>query len=241
MMKKLFSYMLLFIAAFGFVACSSDDDDSPATPKDNAPKGVEAVDLGLSVKWANMNIGATTPEGYGDYFAWGETKPYYTAGHAQDQVCTSWNKDKEAGYDWPSYFDTKDGGNTFATYAVEKETKLKPERDAAQANWKGSWRMPTKAEQDELREKCTWTWTKVNGVAGYRVTGTDGKNSIFIPAAGCRKEGSLYYAVTNGYYWSSSLHTDFSYDAFSIIFGSDYVDWLAPIRIIGRSVRAVCP
>lgn len=78
-MEKLFSYMLLFVAALSFVTCSNDDYNSPAAPKDNAPNGAEAVDLGLSIKWANMNIGATTPEGYGWCFAWGETshKDYY--------------------------------------------------------------------------------------------------------------------------------------------------------------------
>lgn len=118
----------------------------------------EYVDLGLSVKWATCNVGATKPEEYGDYFAWGETTPKST-------------------YDWETYkycngsFDSLTKYNNSSIFGTEDYKKtLELADDAARANWGGSWRMPTKAEQDELREKCTWTWTTQNGVKGCKVT-----------------------------------------------------------------------
>ena len=207
----------------------------------------EAVDLGLpsGLKWASYNIGASKPEEYGDYFAWGETKPYYTEGHAQDEECTNWREGKDAGYDWASYFDTKDGGSTFEIYALDKESKLKPEHDAATANWGGSWRMPTKAEQDELRSECNWELTEVDGVKGWKVSSkSNSSNYIFLPAAGARNEGSFGSfgrAGSGGYYWSSSLGTSYSYNVYVLYFDLSYVDWYNGDRYYGRSVRAVCP
>ena len=100
--------------------------------------------------------------------------------------------------------------------------------------------MPTKAEQDELREQCTWTWTTQNGVKGYQVTSKKNGNSIFLPAAGYRGDSSLSSAGSYGYYWSSSLHTDYPDDACSLLFGSDYVDWYGYYRYVGFTVRPVC-
>ena len=100
--------------------------------------------------------------------------------------------------------------------------------------------MPTKAEQDELRNNCTWEWTTQNGVNGYKVTSKIYGNSIFLPAAGCRGRGSLYFAGSYGYYLSSSLRTRNSNDAYDFYFNSDGVDWDYGARYVGRSVRAVC-
>jgi hypothetical protein len=153
---------------YPFVGYSVEDDEvryTELTPEH------EYVDLGLSVKWATCNVGATKPEEYGDYFAWGETTP------------------KDA-YDWSTYKWCNGGPSTQTKYCtnssygtVDNKTTLDLSDDAACANWGGSWRMPTRAEQDELRNNCTWTWTTQNGVNGYKVTGTNG-NSIFLPAAG---------------------------------------------------------
>ena len=149
----------------------------------------EYVDLGLSVKWATCNVGASNPEEYGDYFAWGETQP----------------KDY---YDWSTYkwcngsYDTQTKYNTYSSYGtVDNKTTLELSDDAARAHWGGSWSMPTKAEQDELRNNCSWEWTTQNGVNGYTVTGPNG-NSIFLPAAGCRDDSSLNDAGSYGDYWS---------------------------------------
>ena len=182
----------------------------------------EYVDLGLSVKWATCNIGASKPEDYGDYFAWGETKT-------------------KSDYSWSTYLDSPNrGGNSFTKYALDKKTVLDPEDDVAHVKWGGSWRMPTKAEQDDLRTKCTWTWTTQNGVKGRLVTGPNG-NSIFLPAAGGRDDSSLYDAGNWGYYWSSSLSESRSDFAYRLFFNSDYVNWGGSSRFHGFSVRPVCP
>lgn len=186
------------------------------------------VDLGLSVKWATCNVGATKPEEYGDYFAWGETQ--------------------KNTYDWSTYKWCNGSYNTLTKYnnnssygTVDNKTQLELSDDAARANWGGSWRMPTKAEQDELREQCTWTWTTQNGVNGYKVTSKKNGNSIFLPAAGCRFDSSLYYAGSYGDYWSSSLYTDYPSSAYFLFFNSDNVDWnISYGRYSGHSVRPVC-
>jgi hypothetical protein len=189
------------------------------------------VDLGLpsGLKWATCNVGATTPEDYGDYFAWGEVEP------------------KEY-YDWSTYkYGT--GYNQLTKYCTQSsygkdgftdnKTVLDPEDDAATVNWGGSWRMPTTAEQDELRNNCTWTWTTQNGVNGYKVVGPNG-NSIFLPAAGYMYEGALYVAGSSGYYRSSSLATYNPDYAYYVGFYSDVVDWYDDFRYYGFTVRPVC-
>ena len=182
----------------------------------------EPIDLGLSVKWASFNVGATSPEEYGLWFAWGETEPKGT-------------------YNWSTYFDTTDGGSTFIKYNNNGgKTVLDLEDDAAHVNWGGNWRMPTYDELNELKTKCTWTWTTQNGVYGQKVTGPNG-NSLFLPAAGYRYDSSLNFAGSTGYFWSSSLYESDSYDAWLVNFGSGDVDWRNGGRCIGRSVRPVCP
>ena len=170
----------------------------------------EAVDLGLSVKWATCNVGASSPEEYGDYFAWGETSPksIYT-----DENCKTY--EKEIG---------DISGN--AAY------------DAATANWGGSWRMPTKAEMQELMDNCTWTWTTQNGVEGYKVKSKKSGNNIFLPAAGYRYASSLDGAGEDGCYWSSTPSED--YDA-SGLWLRDYTNniFYPYYRGRGLSVRPV--
>lgn len=196
-------------------------------PTISTPTGYENgygyVDLGLSVKWATTNVGASSPTDYGSYFAWGETRT-------------------KSDYSWSTYFDTNDGGSTFFKYATNKKTTLDLSDDAAHANWGGNWRMPTKAEQDELREKCTWTWTTQNGVKGYKVSSKRNSNSIFLTAAGFRHDGVLVNAGSDGNYWSSSLNTSDSYFACcGLYFYSGYVYWISYRRDGGFSVRGVCP
>ena len=205
------------------------DDSDPNIPDPNPNTGNhEYVDLGLSVKWATCNVGASKPEEYGDYFAWGETQP----------------KDY---YDWSTYkwcngsYDTQTKYCTDSYYGtVDNKTTLDLSDDAARANWGGSWRMPTRAEQDELRENCTWTWTTQNGVNGYKVTSKKNGNSIFLPAAGFRYDSSLDSAGSYGFYWSSSLYTDYPGIAYYSYFYSDSVDWSYYYRYIGFTVRPVC-
>ena len=168
------------------------------------------VDLGLSVKWATCNVGASSPSDYGDYYAWGETST--KSGYDEDNSKTLY---KSMG---------NIGGNS--SY------------DVARYRWGGSWRLPTKAELEELETKCTWTWTTQGGHNGYKVTGKNGK-SIFLPAAGWRDGASPIYVGESGYYWSSSPHESNTRSAYSLYFyssGHD-VDWYR--RSLGFSVRPV--
>ena len=170
----------------------------------------EYVDLGLpsGLLWATCNVGAETPEDYGDYFAWGETAP----------------KDS---YTEDNY-----------TYS-DNPTTLPSDHDAAAANWGGGWRMPTQAEFEELYNNTTMTWTTQNGVNGRLFTAANG-NSLFLPAAGCRYQSSLYFADGDGLYWSSSLDTGSPYNAWDLGFGSGYCGMYSyDGRDVGLSVRAV--
>ncbi len=185
----------------------TDQSGGEETPAPDPYNGHAYVDLGLSVKWATCNVGATKPEEYGNYYAWGETttKSEYT----------------------PENY----------TYAENSEV-LPLDRDAAAVNMGGDWRMPTSEEQQELIDECTWTWTTLNDVRGYNVEGPNG-NAIFLPAAGYRYDSDLNYAGSYGYYWSSSLDTGNSDDAYYLYFYSDYVDWDLSSRYCGLSVRGV--
>ena len=192
-------------------------------PSEQATKGStnhhDWVDLGLSVKWATCNVGASSPSGYGDYFAWGETH----------------TKGTNASYQWDNY--KWFIGSLSPTYICSKygtadnKTCLEISDDAASDNWGEPWRMPTDAEWTELRTKSTWTWT--NG--GYKVTGPNG-NSIFLPAAGTAYR---YEAGSTGYYWSSSLDTGDPNCAWDVIIDSDSVIRGSTIRCSGKSVRPV--
>ena len=186
------------------------------------------VDLGLpsGLLWATRNVGATSPEDYGDYFAWGETTPksvynrttyiYFNGRHYQ---LTKYCNNSDFGY------------NGF----IDNLTILQPGDDAATANYGG--RTPTKEEWQELMNNTTATWTTQNGVNGRLFTGTNG-NSLFLPAAGFRYS-SLDFDGCNGLYWSSSLITGNPYCAWDYDFDSSYQSMGGSNRGEGLSVRAV--
>ena len=175
---------------------------------------LEAVDLGLSVKWATCNVGANSPEEYGDYFAWGEISP----------------KD--------SY--TEDNCSTCGVSMTDISGN--PQYDAATANWGGAWRMPTQAEIRELYASCTWEWTTFNGVNGGLVTGPNG-NSIFLPADGYRYGTSSTNVGSVGYYWSSTPGGDDGNYAYYLSFygdgGGHSRGYGSHYRYYGWSVRPV--
>lgn len=211
-------------AATKVEAVDSITFEAPVVPTDTH----EYVDLGLSVKWATCNVGATSPEDYGDYFAWGET----TA---------------KENYSWDTYTMTADGGNTFTKYNdSDGKTVLDAEDDAAAVNWGGAWRMPTLDEMKELLnpDNCSWEWTTVNEVNGYKVTSkkegyTD--KSLFLPAAGYRSRSSLDYAGSLGLYWSATRYEAYPNFAYSLSFLSGNQDWYGSYRCLGFPVRPVCP
>lgn len=188
----------------------------------------EYVDMGLpsGTLWATCNVGASAPDEYGDYFAWGETEP------------------KEV-YDWNTYKWCNGSENSMTKYCtdyhgfVDNKTELDSEDDAATVNWGPSWRTPTTMQQQELYEQCTWTWTTRNGVNGYQVTGPNG-TTIFLPAAGFCWDIFLYFHGMLGYYWSSTLYSGNPSKAYSLDFTSSEVHWNDYIdRSSGLAVRAV--
>ncbi len=216
-----------------------DDNDMPVMEENTAHPttsigGHEYVDLGLpsGTLWATCNIGANAPEEYGDYFAWGET-------------------DTKSTYDWSTYkycLEIK-GEPMFTKYCFQKKwgyqkftdsrTALESSDDAATVNWGNYWCMPTRAQFQELKDECTWTWTTKNSKDGYEVKGPSGM-TIFLPAAGCRVNESLYDVGFDGSYLSSSLDKDSPLSSSAFYFHSYTVNpdkWR--FRDIGYSVRPV--
>ena len=202
------------------------------------PEKYEYVDLGLSVLWATCNVGAEKPEDYGDYYPWGEVEV----------------KDNNS---WSSYKWCNGSNNTLTKYnyyswagTVDNKTTLEPEDDVAHVLWGGDWRMPTMAEHNEIYNNCTWTWygrgnSEFNGVAGYKVTSniegfTD--RSIFLPVAGYALKASFTSVGSIGYYWYSTLDTEYPDFAYSLRLSQESVSWRSSgRRDIGSSVRPVCP
>lgn len=188
--------------------------------------GHDWVDLGLSVKWATCNVGANSPEDYGDYYAWGET----TA---------------KSDYDWDTYkwcngtFDsmTKYCKNSnFGT--VDNRMTLTSSDDVATVKWGSKWRIPTMEEIIELRNKCIWTWTFLNGIKGCRVEGPNG-NSIFLPAAGAYFTQGLLRLQMACYYWSATLSSEDSGCAYVLNEEYNFHGSTGASRCSGFSVRPV--
>ena len=202
------------------------------TEKNDVETSDDWVDLGLpsGLLWATRNVGATAPEDYGDYFAWGETSP---------KSVYSWSTYRYAMVDGDGNLSTLTKYNTGSYWGVvDNLTILQPDDDAATANWGGGARTPTKAEWEELISYTITKWTTRNGVSGSLLTGSNG-NSIFLPAAGSRWDSSLYRAGSHSDYWSSSLDTDYPYYAWFFNINSEYQDLGGSWRYFGLSVRAV--
>ena len=188
----------------------------PGTAEYNRTHGSKSghdwVDLGLpsGIKWATRNVGASRPEEYGYYFAWGETTTK-----------------------------TENNRRNSKTYGKNiSDIKGDSRYDAARANWGDSWRLPTKAELKELEENCTWSWTTQGGKKGYKVMGPNG-NSIFLPAAGCRYGAGLYGIGEDGYYWSSTPYESGTGFAYRLSFYSSSQGVDRDGRDCGYSVRPV--
>ena len=214
-------------AVFTFVATKNSTLTAHFAKNSKTINGHEYVNLGLSVKWATCNVGASKPEEYGGYYAWGEPE-------------------EKSNYDWSTYkwcngsYDSQTKYCTDSYYGtVDNNTTLDPEDDVAHVKWGGTWRMPTFDEQKELLNNCTWKWTTQNGVNGYKVTGPNG-NSIFLPAAGYRYGTVLSNSGIYGNYWSCSLDEGSSNNAYYLNFKSSvYFDWFNSYRYYGLSVRPV--
>ena len=229
-------FLLLLATCFvgSSVLCSCSKDDVEETPPagsnttDNKDTH-EYVDLGLpsGTLWATCNVGASNPEEYGDYFAWGETEP-------------------KTNYSWETYKYCKGTNNTMTKYCaqygpVDYKVELEPSDDAATVNWGSEWQMPSSEQCAELSNYryTTTTWTTLNGVEGARITSKSNGNSIFLPAAGFRSETRLRYAGDSGEFWSRSVHSgDINY-ACGLIVDLGDSDTYLNYRYLGLNVRPV--
>ena len=175
----------------------------------------KAVDLGLpsGTLWADRNVGANSPEDYGDYYAWGETS----------------TKRDYSLYTYQYYHNgyTNIGSNIAGS-----------RYDVARQAWGGGWKLPTKAQWEELENRCTWTWTTEGGHSGYKVTGPNG-NSIFLPAAGLRGGTSSFSVGSEGSYWSSTLDESDTDHAWGLYFISGNHNMCSYGRDFGLTVRPV--
>jgi hypothetical protein len=203
----------LLISALFCILCTVSYGSTKASSEPaNVHQDHEWVDLGLSVKWATCNVGASTPDDYGNYYAWGDTK---TKSNFNLSNCVTLGKS------------CSDIGGSSSL-------------DAARANWGGNWRMPTKAEFQELIDNCTWAWTSQNGHNGYKVTSKKNSQSIFLPAAGGRYGDQLNVEGLNGYYWSSTPAAGNDTEAaFSLCFDKGSQNLALYYRVYGWCVRPV--
>lgn len=204
------------------ISFTTEEEEEEGCEPDGEIAGHYYVDLGLpsGLKWATCNVGATSPEDYGDYFAWGETSPKVV-------------------YDWDTYLHWNDlDGDGYCDYGeptINSDISGNVQYDAATANWGGNWRMPTKDEMQELVDHCEWEWTQVNGVNGSKVIGPNG-SCIFLPAAGLRYGTTLTNDGNYGSCWSSTPYNSYAshlsfYDGDEGVYGSN--------RYYGQTVRPI--
>lgn len=200
------------------------------TITDNIPSPgtyAEAVDLGLpsGTKWADRNVGASSPEDYGGLYSWAMTEEVeaygrYKWGHGEYGEITKYCTDSKYG-------------------TVDNKTILDPEDDAAYVAWGGQWLMPTLEQAKELVANCDSEWTKLNGVWGRRYTSKINGNTIFFPAAGYFAYETYYSKGTNGFYWTSTLNEKNSERAYDLFLASGSTGTSANFRYYGASVRPV--
>ena len=214
-----------------FIVPTSEQEPSYSQPTGYID-GYAYVDLGLpsGTLWAYTNIGANTPEDYGNYYAWGETETKET-------------------YDWETYLYCNGDSATLTKYCNDESygldgytdslTTLDSEDDVASVSWGGSWRMPTHSEIQELFDNCSAVWTEINGIAGVLFSGTN-ENSIFLSAAGNLYVNNLNGVGANCYYWSSTLYSNGTSSAWHLRFNSDDSGMRIISRFCGFSVRPVC-
>ena len=181
-------------------------------PSEGMHQGHNYVDLGLSVKWATVNVGAAKPEGIGNYYMWGHT--YTTSDY-------KWETYKHCYYQSASkiymkkYLIVEETGG----WAVDNLSRLERKDDVAATSWGGNWRIPTPAEVQELIVYCDWKYTTLNGVKGYWITSRkEGytQNGIFLPLTGCMLGTSCILPDMFGYIWTSELYGDGNQNAYGL-------------------------
>ena len=222
---KALAAIMLMVAVVCAAGCKKDNDGY------DTYNGHEYVDLGLpsGTLWATCNVGADNPEDYGDYFAWGETEPKTIYNWTTYKWCNG-NDDQLTKYCNSSRY----GYNGF----TDNLTTLGPGDDAATANWGSGWHIPTEEQWEELYQNTTSSWITRNGVKGRVFTASNG-NSIFLPAAGNRRDSELEFVDCDGLYWSRSFDLDYPCSAWYLYFFSYYRDMNSDYRYNGFTVRPV--
>ena len=218
-------------------------------PFEDPYKGHEYVEIG-GLKWATMNVGATGVTDGGLFFQWGDTQGYTASqvGSGEGQKYFGWSDTKY----WTS--DTGSGSSGFTKYnTTDGKTVLDASDDAVQANWGGSWRMPTTAELAALGNAIDYIdasgntisgnnkLTTLSGVLGlYVADKNDHSKRLFFPAAGYCYDGSVRSVGRLGYCWSSSLVASDVQRAYYFAFASNWVGWqYHDGRFYGYTVRGV--
>lgn len=226
-MKKV-NFTLLALLSIFFIACNKPSGQ-------DADVDSNAVDLGLSVKWAKCNIGASNPEDYGDYYAWGDLKPYDE--YVRPLDLSTCNTDSK--YDLDEKY-----RNMTDEDIINAGINLVPDDDIAHIKLGGKWRMPTAKEFQELiktknSNDYRWEWKTINGHSGFEITWLKNNNSIFLPAAGgyygsCDEKGKLMtdYAGSLIVYWSSTA----GLDRFAYYFQADNLGSEAPVEFYSHGV-----
>ena len=220
MKRTIIALSLSFLVAIGSFAQS--------------PSKHQYVDLGLSVKWATCNIGATKPEEHGDFFSWGETEnkrinkwETYKYSEGAPKALTKYCSNPD--YAWQK--------------KVDSISVLYLEDDVAHIKWGGTWRIPTRAQIEELLDNCTWTWTTMNDVNGYKVTSKKpgySDKSIFLPVTGEYEDGKILNYRQHGYYWSRDCGTVTSETAYTLEVYTKGASREIQPRCKSLAVRPVC-
>lgn len=218
------SLLMVLMTVLALVACHDDDDEVKADqsytscPDNNHP---HLIDLGLpsGTKWACCNMGASSPEKYGVYYAWGE-------------------KGVKNKYSWDNYIYRVPDGTYPESFDIGSDI-AGTQYDVAHAKWKGDWRMPTKAQCDELRDNCSYRWTKMNDVNGFKFISKTNGGTIFLPATGYRLGDKIFNEDTNGHYWTSTLYKSNTSEAYSFLIWPDHPITSEAVRYGGHCIRPV--
>lgn len=223
-MKKMFPVFALGALMMFVASCEKDTEfenkEEPGTENTDTFL-VEAVDLGLSVKWASCNVGADSPEDSGNYYAWGEIE-------------------EKSDYCWDNYeYYLGDLDGDMRVECVDLGSDISGTLyDVARVKWCDGWRMPSKVEIEELFNRCKWEWSLINGIYGQKVIGPNG-NSIFLPATGYRDEDGLQSYGYFCYYWSSSRDELSVGSAYYFYSGRTQSNIVATDRKCGQAIRPV--
>ena len=230
---------MLIVTAIVVAGCNKPDEPDNGgnngggnnENNNNSYNGHEYVDLGLpsGTLWATCNVGAETPEGYGNYFAWGEVQPKGYYDWDNYKYCNGGNVKELTKY----CTDSEHGYNGF----TDNLTVLQLDDDVAAVDWGSDWSIPSWNQWKELKDNTTSTWTTQNGVNGRLFVASNG-NSIFLPAAGSCHSEHNYHLGTGGEYWSNSLSARSS-RALCLYIGSDCCANDELSRRDGLSVRPV--